>query len=71
MIKNSLILTAVVLSLILAPGCGKKTTPPPENETDGGGAANGSGAASGGAKVKLHCQREFFPAGIFFVGLSG
>ena len=67
MIKNSLILTAVVLSLILAPGCGKKTTPPAENETDGGGAANGSGAASGGAKVKLHCQRDFFPLA-FFLG---
>ena len=49
MIKNSLILTVVVLSLILAPGCGEKTTPPAENETDGGGAANGSSAASGGA----------------------
>ena len=49
MIKNSLILTAVILSLILAPGCGEKTTPPAENETDGGGAASGSDEASGGA----------------------
>ena len=49
MIKNSLILTAVVLSLTLTPGCGEKTTPPAENEIDSGGAANGSGAASAGA----------------------
>ena len=49
MIKNSLILTAVVLSLLIAPGCGEKTTPPAENETEGGGAANGGGAASDGA----------------------
>ena len=46
MIKNSLILTAVVLSLILAPGCGEKTTPPAEEST---GKPDGSGAASGGA----------------------
>ena len=46
MIKNSLILTAVVLSLILAPGCGEKTTPPAEEST---GKPDGSGEASGGA----------------------
>jgi hypothetical protein len=46
MIKNSLILIAVVLSLILAPGCGEKATPPAEEST---GKPDGSGAASSGA----------------------
>ena len=46
MIKNSLILTTVVLSLLIAPGCGEKTTPPTEEST---GEPVGSGAASGGA----------------------
>ncbi len=46
MIKNSLILTTVVLSLLIAPGCGEKTTPPTEESTD---EPVGSGAASGGA----------------------
>ncbi|MFP6902103.1 MAG: hypothetical protein VCB81_00440, partial [Verrucomicrobiia bacterium] len=46
MIKNSLILTAVVLSLILVPGCGEKTTPPTEEST---GEPVGSDEASGGA----------------------
>ncbi|MDC0219102.1 hypothetical protein OAL58_03860 [Verrucomicrobia bacterium] len=59
MIKNSLIVTAVVLSLLIAPGCGEKTTPPTEEST---GEPVGSGAASGGATPQGPHVREDTPA---------
>ncbi|HIG81343.1 MAG TPA: hypothetical protein EYQ62_06850 [Verrucomicrobiales bacterium] len=51
MIKNSLILTAVVLSLILVPGCGEKTTPPTEEST--GEPVGSGGAAPQGPHVRV------------------